>query len=252
MSQSDIEVGSFKSAQEQSAALELVRLFEDCPVPREQVLANLGLFLSSKDLSRILFMQHLYEQIYCVPGVVMEFGARWGQNLAIFSALRGIYDPFNRHRKIVGFDTFDGFPSISSKDGSAELMQVGKRSVTAKYSDYLGRILKLHEELNPLSHIEKFELVKGDAVETLPRYLDENPETIVALAFFDFDLYEPTKKCLELIRSRLVKGSVLGFDELNDHDAPGETMALIETFGLNNVALMRFPYASRVSYFVVE
>ena len=74
----------------------------------------------------------------------------------------------------------------------------------------------------------------------------------MALAYFDFDLYEPTRKCLEAIRPRLVKGSILGFDELNDPDSPGETRALMEVFGLNNVRLRRFPHASRVSYFVVE
>jgi hypothetical protein len=84
------------------------------------------------------------------------------------------------------------------------------------------------------------------------RYLEKNPETIVALAYFDLDLYEPTKACLEAIRPRLVKGSVLGFDELNDPDSPGETIALNEVFGLENIRLRRYRYASRVSYFVVE
>ena len=60
------------------------------------------------------------------------------------------------------------------------------------------------------------------------------------------------KKCLEAIKPHLVKGSVLGFDEVNHPDAPGETLALNEIFGLNNIKLKRFPYASRVSYFVVE
>ena len=84
------------------------------------------------------------------------------------------------------------------------------------------------------------------------KYLKDHPETIVALAYFDFDIYEPTKKCLELIRPHLVKGSMIGFDELNDPDSPGETRALAETFGLNNIKLRRFRYASRVSYFIIE
>ena len=74
----------------------------------------------------------------------------------------------------------------------------------------------------------------------------------MALAYFDFDLYKPTRKCLEAIKPCLVKGSVLGFDELNDPDAPGETVALKEVFGLNNVRLRRHSRVSRTSYFVVE
>lgn len=86
----------------------------------------------------------------------------------------------------------------------------------------------------------------------VPVYFTAHPEAIVALAYFDFDLYEPTKACLEAIRPRLTKGSVLVFDELNDPDSPGETTALMEVFGLNAVRLKRFRYASRVSFFVLE
>ena len=45
----------------------------------------------------------------------MDFGTRWGNNMALFSIFRGMYEPFNRHRKIIGFDTFSGFPSINEK-----------------------------------------------------------------------------------------------------------------------------------------
>ena len=116
----------------------------------------------------------------------------------------------------------------------------------------LSDVLQTHESLNPLSHIEKFELRKGDASFELEKYLDEHKHTIVALAYFDFDLYEPTKRCLELIKPRLTKGTVLGFDELNDPDSPGETLAVMETLGLNNISLKRFKFASRVSYCVID
>ena len=182
----------------------------------------------------------------------MEFGVRWGQNLSIFSALRGIYEPFNRHRKIIGFDTFKGFPSIHSKDGKSTLMKKGQLDLTKNYDLYLEKILQFQETDNPISHLKKFEICKGDATKELPKYLKNNPETIVSLAYFDLDLYKPTKKCLEIIKSRLVKGSVIGFDELNDPDSPGETLALKEAIGLNNIRLKRYKFASRVSYFVVE
>lgn len=110
-----------------------------------------------------------------------------------------------------------------------------------------------YQELNnPLSHIKKFELRVGDVVVEIDRYLKEHPETIITLAYFDFDLYEPTKKCLEAIRPHLIKGSVLGFDELNDQDSPGETIVLREVLGLNNIGVKRYRYASRVSYFILE
>lgn len=243
---------TYASKEEISAREQLVRHFKKCPIPNDEILSNLGLFLNSKNLSRILFMDHLYQQIVDVQGIIIEFGSRWGQNLAIFSALRGIYEPFNRHRKIVGFDTFKGFPSVSEKDGESKLMKGGKLAVADNYPHYLTKVMELQEKDNPLSHIKKFDLRVGNAVVEIEKYLKDHPETIAALAYFDFDIYEPTKKCLEAIRPHLVKGSILGFDELNDPDSPGETLALKEVFTLNNLKLKRYRYASRVSYFVME
>ena len=240
------------SVEEERIWEEMLGLFRKCPLPDDQVLQNLGIFLTSKNLARILFLDHIYQQIVDVQGVVFDFGTRWGQNMAVFAALRGIYEPFNRHRKIVGFDTFCGFPEISNKDGSSNLMNPGSVSVTENYIDYINNIMKCHEGGNPLSHITKFGIIAGDSAEEIDLYLRNFPETIIALAYFDFDLYEPTKVCLDVIKDRVVKGTVLAFDELNDHDSPGETIALLETFGLNKIRLKRFRYASRVSYFVVE
>lgn len=245
-------IKTYASSEEREIRKKMVRLLQTTPIPEDQLLSNLGLFLNSKDLSRILFMDHLYRLAVEVPGVVIEFGVRWGQNSALFAALRGIYEPFNRHRKIIGFDTFEGFPSVAPQDGASDMIYTGNLSVTSGYDEYLEEILRCQERDNPLGHITKFELRKGDACREIERYLTENPQTIVALAYFDFDLYEPTKKCLEAIIPRMVKGSVIGFDELNDPDSPGETLALIDTLGLRNVRLKRYRYASRVSYFILE
>lgn len=245
----------YRSEKEDVIRRNFVETFRRCPIPDQDLLSNLGLFLNSKNLSRILFMQHLYEQIVDVPGIVVEFGTRWGQNLALFAALRGIYDPFNRHRKIVGFDTFEGFPAqaITDKDNTqSPIIQPGELQTSKGYVDFLTSVLEYQEQDNPLSHIKKFDIRKGDATEEFQKYLKEFPETIISLAYFDFDIYEPTKRCLEYIQPHLVKGSVLGFDELNDRDSPGETLALAEVMGLKNVRLRRWRYVSRTAYFVVE
>ena len=197
-------------------------------------------------------MHHIYKQIIDVPGVIMDFGTRWGNNLALFSIFRGIYEPFNRHRKLIGFDTFNGFPSINKKDGNSELMSKGNVACTKNYQEYLDQVMTLQEKQNPISHIKKYKIHKGDASKEIRNYLNENPETIIALAYFDFDIYEPTKFCLENIKDRLFKGSILAFDELNDHDSPGETLALMEVFGLQNIKLKRYPFTSRVSYFKIS
>jgi len=250
MKKSQLGIKTYDSAGEKLTRQQFMEHFKKCPIPDDQLLSNLGLFLSSKNLSRILFMNYLFEKIIDVQGIVIEFGTRWGQNLALLASLRGIYEPFNRHRKIVGFDTFEGFPAVSEKDGKSDMMVKGSLAVTEKYVDYLVKVMEYNEQDNPLPHIKKFDIRVGDAVTEIDNYLKEFPETIIALAYFDLDIYEPTKKCLDAIHPHLVKGSVLGFDELNDPDSPGETMALKEVFGLNNIKLERYRYASRVSYFL--
>ena len=240
------------SSEEKDIQKQFVALFKSSLLPDDEILPNLGLFLTSKALSRILFFYEIYKKIIHTHGIIIEFGVRWGQTLSIMSALRGIFEPFNRHRKIVGFDTFDGLKGISKEDGELSKCKDGSFSVTPGYEDYLDRILSMQEKLNPMSHLKRYELVKGDAVKTIPEYLKRHPETIISLAIFDFDIYAPTKAALEAIKPHLCKGSILVFDELCDDILPGETIALKETWGLNNVRLQRFPMTARISYLEVE
>jgi len=191
----------------------------------------------------------LYKKIIDIHGVVIEFGVRWGQNLALLQNFRGIYEPFNYNRKILGFDTFEGFPSVSDKDKN---FKKGDYGVTKEYEKYLQKILNYHESECPILHIKKFEIIKGNAIKKLKDYLKNNPETIIAFAYFDFDLYEPTKKCLELIKGHLTKGSIIGFDELNVKEFPGETIALKEVFGLGKYKIKRSPISSLQSYIIFE
>lgn len=240
------------SSKENSARQEFYKNFTQCPIPENEILSNLGLFLNRQTLSRIIYMQELYLRILPINGIIVEFGVRWGQNLSLFSSLRGIYEPYNYFRKIVGFDTFSGFPSVSKKDGGNEAVKHGGYAVTDHYEHYLDSVLAYHESESPINHIKKYELIKGDATVSLKEYLQKHPETIIALAYFDFDLYEPTKKCLELIKPHLTKGTVIGFDELNDPIFPGETVALREVFGLDKYSIRRTPLNPGPSYLTIE
>lgn len=240
------------STDEKVVLKQFVEQLKLTPLPDDEMLANLGLFLTSKNLSRLLFFYEIYQLILHTHGVIMEFGVRWGQTLSLLSSLRSIFEPFNRHRKIIGFDTFDGFRGMDEKDGNHCKCKDGSFSVPEGYEQYLGDILTMQELLNPMSHLRRFELVKGDAAETIPLYLNRHPETVVSLAIFDFDIYAPTRLALEAIKPYLFKGSVLVFDELCDDIFPGETIAVREVFGINGLRILRFPMTARVSYAVIE
>lgn len=220
------------------------------PIPNSELMDNLGVYLTRQNLSRMLFIQEIYQQILPVHGLIMEFGVRWGQNLSLFSNLRGIHEPFNYNRRIVGFDTFVGFPSVSAEDGAR--VSAGDYAVTGDYRDHLEQVLEFHQGNAPIPHKKKFELVQGDATQALPEFLKRQPETIVALAYFDFDIYAPTKACLEALLPHCTRGTVLAFDELNCPEFPGETTAVKEVLGLGKYALCRLPHSPLTSYLVID
>jgi hypothetical protein len=244
------QIMTFGPAAESERRSQLARLLRDSPIPDRELMLNVGLYLTPQTLSRVLFMDFLYRQLLDTQGIVIEFGCRWGQNTSLFTSLRGIYEPFNRLRRVVAFDTFSGFVSVADEDGKS--VAAGDYGTAPRYEDHLAQVLELQEQESPLGHLRKHEIVKGDATRTFPAFLKRNPQTIVALAYFDFDLFEPTRDCLKELVPYLTKGSVIGFDELNDETTPGETVALREVFGLGRYAVKHYRHSARTSYLVVE
>ena len=239
------------SSNEQATRKRLLDMFEQTPIPREQILENLELYMRPQRISEILALQKLYMKIIDVHGIIVEFGVRWGRHLSVFSALRAIHEPYNFYRKIVGFDTFQGFIELSPEDGKSDKVHLGSMSVSEGYECYLDSILVLHEAEAPLAHIRRIELYKGDAPVKLAEYLERHPETTIAMAYFDMNLYKPTKECLELIKSFSTKGSIWAFDELMHPEFAGEVLALKEVLDTTQYKIRRFPTIPYPQYIVL-
>jgi hypothetical protein len=252
MDELDYKLQSRASEKQMTAREKLLELFQTTPIPPEHLLVNLGLYTRSSVIAKFLYVNELYQQITTIPGVVMEFGVWWGQNLALFESLRAVYEPYNYTRKIIGFDTYEGYPSISEQDGSCDLVKLNQYAVSEDYLEHLSALLDYHQQENVMSHVKKYELVKGDATVTIGEYLEKHTETIISLAYFDMQLYEPTLMCLEAIKPYLVKGSVIAMDELNSSEFPGETVAFREAFGSMNFRLFRSRFLPDRSYAVIE
>ena len=73
---------------------------------------------------------------------------------------------------------------------------------------------------------------------------------LVSLLYLDFDLYLPTKIALTHFLPRMPKGSVIAFDEIHFKRFPGETIALLETFNINNYQIKNI-LNSNVNYFIL-
>ncbi len=198
----------------------------------------------TKALTRIDLFKHILE----TQGAIVECGVHNGSSLFLYDHLSSILEPYNMHRKIIGFDTFEGFKSLSNKDAS----NVTPDIFNDVSFDHLIEWTELQKMNRSVSHIEKVELVKGDACETIPKFVDENPHLIIALLYLDFDIYEPTKTALEHLLPLVPKGGIVAFDELNQKKWPGETVALKEAISINKIKLQRMSYDPWPSYYIVE
>ena len=227
------------SLEEELAYVERFRLLRQLLKINLSLSDILSLTFTRLDLSRILYLNHIYQLVLNKPGVVMEFGVYYGATLSILQKLRAIYEPFNYLRKIIGFDTFTGFANdLTSYEKNK--WKKGDYKVTPGYEKILEKILFLEEKISPINHLKKFQLIKGEASITVKDYLKKNKETVIGMAIFDMDIYKPTKEVIKAIKPRLFKGSVLVFDELNHPSFPGETQAVIEEIGLKNLKLNSF------------
>lgn len=243
---------SRSSSNQVSNREKLVELFSFSEIPHDELLTNLGLFMRSGCLAKMLYLNELYQFIVDVPGVICEFGTWWGQSLATFENLRAIYEPYNYNRKILGFDTFSGYSSITNKDVKTDTIKSGGYAVRKDWETQLAKILAVHEAENVMGHIKRSTLVKGDVCKSVSKYFAESPEQYVALAYLDVALYEPTIAILNELKKRIIPGSVIALDEMFNSDYPGETIAFFEIFNDLKFKMKKSKYIPDRTIVIIE
>jgi hypothetical protein len=198
----------------------------------------------------------LFKLIKEIQGSIVECGVLFGGGLLSFAKLSAILEPYNFQRRIIGFDTFTGFPDVSEEDlqglperKSLHLKKNGFAADTA-YDDIL-KAVKIFDKSRFLNHFPKVDVVRGDFDVTGPQYLIDHPHLIISLLYLDFDIYAPTKKALEIFLPRVPKGGVIVFDELNEEAFPGETLAVMAHLSINSLRIRRFDFEPRISYAIV-
>ena len=208
---------------------------------------NFPLFLKRQDLIYYLSKYELYLKTLDVKGSIVECGSYKGSGLLLFAKLTSIFEPYNIHKKVLSFDTYSGFPSINKKD-NLKYKNTKKKHFKDTSLTLIKDSIKLFDLNRYNSHINKVELIQGDAIKTIPKYLKENKHTLISLLYLDFDLYEPTKVALENFLPRISKGGLVVFDELNQKRWYGETVAMLEKLNLNKFKLKQMPHEPNISY----
>jgi hypothetical protein len=241
----------FRTAAEQEVGKNIECIFNACPDPVEIKLENFPKYVRRQHLKRFLAMYEIFKLVLPVKGSVVECGVFKGFGLMAWAKLSTMLEPENLTRRIYGFDTFSGFPTTSEKDENPIAMPEQGALYADSYEE-LQALITEYDRDRFLGHIDKVHLVKGDATQTIPQFIADHPHLVVSLLFLDLDLYEPTKVALEQFLPRMPRGAVLAFDELDNPMWPGETLALLESVGINELKLRRLEWDPYISFAVME
>ena len=136
------------------------------------------------------------------------------------------------------------------------------REKTVEYFSKIQPLLKSFEDIQKcieiydsnrfLNHFPKVEIIKGDAIKTIPKYIKNNPSLVVSLLYLDFLLYEPTKIAIEKFVPKMPKGSLLVFNLIGEKNWPGPTKALLDNLNIKKLKFKKFSFDPYVHYAVIE
>jgi len=195
-------------------------------------------------IGKLLEHYELYKMIVAKPGEVIELGVFKGNSLKRWAFFRELLET-RYARNIIGFDTFAEFPKANSSrdeiNRKSFVEQAGIMSVSKEV---------LEKQLKEQDIYHNVELVKGDAIETIPEFNKKHPELRIALLHLDIDVYEPTKLGLEFFYPRMVQGGIVILD--NYGVFYGENNAIEEYFKGNLPDIKKFSMSKTPCYFEVK
>jgi len=243
--------GGFRTRDEQKVPQEIAKVFQESPGDVASKLENFPRYIRRQKVTRFIALYEIFKRILPVKGSIIECGVYQGFGLMTWANLSAVLEPNNLTRRIYGFDTFEGFKEARDKDkGKGFVPEQGDLKADS-YSELL-ELIRIYDSNRFLGHVPKVFLFKGDATITIPQFVKENKHLVVSLLFLDMDLFEPTKVAIGQFFSRMPKGAIIAFDELDNPIWPGETMAVLETVGMGKLRIERFDFDPYIGFAVIE
>lgn len=239
------QLGRYRTDEEKRLLEQRARVLK--PVAPQLVADNPFLFTTRPLLGEMLARTELFRAVAGVSGAIVECGVAQGNSLMLYAWLSTLLEPYAINRRIIGFDTFEGFRHITTQDPG----DVGEDTFASNQRTLLEQAIELYDASRPLGHMPRVELVRGDATATIPEYAQRHPELTVALLYLDFDLYLPTRVALEHLAPLVTRGGIIAFDEFNYERFAGETQAFKELFDVRTTRLRRLSYEPFLAYFIV-
>jgi hypothetical protein len=217
--------------------------------PKNLLASSPNLVTNRVSVQTLISRYELYKMILEVPGDIVECGVYQGNSFLWLAHLSVILEPYAINRRFIGFDTFTGFTNIDEKYDPND---ISNNNFSDTSVELIEKSLQALDVVRPVNRIKRFELVKGDIIETVPKYVKDNPAFTCSMLILDTDLYRPTLTALKHILPHMPKGSLVVFDEYNYENFRGETRALKDYKEIGNFKIKRFRYDSCLAYFEVE
>ncbi|MDD2850947.1 MAG: macrocin O-methyltransferase [Desulfuromonadaceae bacterium] len=203
-------------------------------------------YLRPSHLTRHLAIYELYKKTINLPGSVAEFGVYNGSTYFYLARLIEMFNaPELEHyhaasRHLFGFDTFQGFTSITEKDmtGKDEPAFKKKGGLTGNRETFFD-LLECYRKDSSIAN--RMHIIEGDIVETFPEFLKTNSFARFSFCLMDFDMYVPTKTVLDNLYELMVPGGIIAFDEYGFPLFPGETDAVDEFVSKYDLPLYSIP-----------
>jgi hypothetical protein len=244
--------GGFRSEAEKLVAPRTKEVWDRCPDSWEKKMENFPKYVRRQNLTRFLAQYEIFKKILPVKGSIVECGVYRGGGLMAWAKMSAILEPVNLTRRIYGFDSFRGFPSLSNKDRAETSSHIKKGDLFANSKGELEELISIMDTDRFLGHVSKVKLIGGDACKTIPQFIKSNQHLVVSLLFLDFDLYKPTTIALENFVPRMPKGAVIAFDELDNPLWPGETKALLDSKLMRSLHIQRLDFDPYIGFAVLD
>ncbi len=107
---------TLRTETEQMVGKNIERIFIACPESFEIKLENFPKYVRRQHLKRFLALYEIFKLILPVKGSIIECGVFHGFGLMSWAKLSTILEPENLTRRVYGFDSFGGFPSVHPKE----------------------------------------------------------------------------------------------------------------------------------------
>ena len=123
-------------------------------------------YVTELDLRNFLFKEEIFKKIINIHGSILEMGVLFGGGLMSWAKLSSIFEPANYSRKIVGFDTFSGFPNITKEDKITKYVKNPfeanvYENISKEFTTKIKAFKQFKSEIHKMPHPRSFEYIEA-------------------------------------------------------------------------------------------